>query len=377
MCLYLTKRNSTYYFRRVIPRELRSILGAREFTFSLGTKDKDEAKRLRSAHALRTDQLIDAALARLSTSLPHTAAPAGAVAISEEQLEMDALDRQEMAEKDARREEVAEYIDFLQERLRGSTREMPRELRAFRYILEGHQFDADLLKDQLTVARAEKRELERKLEQASAVGSEVPGQTSSPVSSGSQWLDVEIVDGWAAERRPTQKSIDTHRRAADWLYERVGRKPVHQLGTADFRSLKAKLIDEGQSAANIKMILSRVRTLMQWAFENGYVTSNAAAGVTIKDTKAGRTERKPFDLASLNAIFASPVYSLRVNGLRASEVKQATGYRYLDCSPALAWRNWGSFGRAMYPSAPTPMMRATGALLGSYTSGRISRMPCG
>ncbi|MFL6736554.1 MAG: DUF6538 domain-containing protein, partial [Sphingomonas sp.] len=270
MCLYLTKRNSTYYFRRVIPPELRLVLGAREFTFSLGTKDKDEAKRLRSKHAIRTDRLIDEAWASLSPSRPSVAPPAGAVAISEEELEWEALDRQDMAEKDARREELAEYIAFLQERLRGSTREMPRELRAFRYILEGHQFDYVLLSDQLRVARFEKQELERKLRPTSDAGQQVAEQYPAPVSSGSRWLDVEIIAGWAAERKPTQKSIDTHKRAAQWLYERVGRKPVDQLRTDDFRAFKTKLIEAGQSSANIKMILSRVRTLMQWAFENGH-----------------------------------------------------------------------------------------------------------
>jgi hypothetical protein len=64
VCLNLTKRNSTYCFGRVIPPELRSILGAREFNFSLATKDKWEAKRLRSMHAVRTDRLIEETLAR-------------------------------------------------------------------------------------------------------------------------------------------------------------------------------------------------------------------------------------------------------------------------------------------------------------------------
>jgi integrase len=323
MCLYLTKRNSTYYFRRAIPPELRSVLGAREFTFSLGTKDKDEAKRLRSKHAIRTDRLIDEAWASLAPSRPSVAPPAAAMAISEEELEWEALDRQEMAEKEARREELSEYIDFLKDRLRGSTREMPRELRAFRYILEGHQFDYDLLSDQLRVARFEKQELERKLRPASDTGQQVAEQSPAPANSSSQWLDVEIIDGWAAERKPTQKSIDTHRRAAQWLYDKVGRKEVDQLKTDDFRAFKTKLIEAGQSSANIKMILSRVRTLMQWAFENGHVGANTAAGVTIKDTKAGKTERRPFDLSSLNAIFASPVYA---KGERPTGLRGEAGY---------------------------------------------------
>ncbi|MGN6849202.1 MAG: DUF6538 domain-containing protein, partial [Sphingomicrobium sp.] len=256
MCLYLTKRNSTYYFRRAIPPELRSILGAREFTFSLGTKDKDEAKRLRSKHAIRTDGLIDEAWASLAPSRPPVAPPAGAVAISEEELEWEALDRQDMAEKEARREELGEYIDFLKDRLRGSTREMPRELRAFRYILEGHQFDHDLLSDQLRVARFEKQEVERKLAETATV----PPASASPTRSGTTlWLDTDVVDGWAAERKPGQKGIDTHRSTASWFYDRIGRKPVRELTEDDFLTFKAKLLAEGKTPANIKQKLSHLR----------------------------------------------------------------------------------------------------------------------
>lgn len=43
---YLTKRGSTYYFRRVIPQELQPVMGRREFMLSLRTKDREDAKRL-------------------------------------------------------------------------------------------------------------------------------------------------------------------------------------------------------------------------------------------------------------------------------------------------------------------------------------------
>jgi integrase len=321
MCLYLTKRNSTYYFRRVIPTELRSILGAREFTFSLGTKDKDEAKRRRSTHAVRTDRLIEEAWATLSTPTRSTAPPAPAVDVSWEQLELEALDAQEMAEKDHRREELAEYIAFLQDRLKGSTREMPRELRAFRYILEGRQFDNDLLSDQLLVARVEKRELEKKLQEASP-SSPLAIPEATETNAGAM-LDTTIVDLWAAEKKPRQKGIDAHRSVARWLYDRIGSKPIDQLSRADFLAFKAKLVDEGQSPANIKQKLSRLRTLMQWAFDNGYAASNPAAGVTIKDAQSAKNKRLPFDLSSLTAIFSSPVFT---QGDRPARLRGEAGY---------------------------------------------------
>jgi integrase len=312
MCLYLTKRNSTYYFRRVIPPALRAILGAREFTISLGTKDRDEAKRLRSEHALRTDHLIAEAQARLSPSQRSVATPASAVAPSLEQLELEELARQDDAEREHRREELAEYIAFLEERLKGSTREMPRELRAFRYILEGRQFDIALLKDQLAVARFQKQELERRLTTESNPNAIPIGSPLAPPANeagAGVMLDTTIVDLWSAERKPKQKGIDAHRAVARWFYERVGRKPVDQIVREDVLAFKSKLLEEGQTPANIKQKLSRLRTLLQWAADNGKAATNAAQGISIKDTQAAKNKRRPFDLPALNAIFSSPVFA--------------------------------------------------------------------
>ena len=304
MCLYLSKRNSTYYFRRAVPPELRTILGQREFTFSLGTKDKEEAKRLRSEHSLRTDLLIDEAWSKLRTqpgSGEIVAAPMPPIdgkwlgEFAQEEAEFAARKAEERkARREARRGDREEW----REKLHGTTDQMPPRYAAIRDIIREHEERA---------AAAETRVRSLEIQQPAPAISPtppMPSRFSAPVM-----LDTTVVDLWAAERKPAQKGIDTHRAVARWLYERVGRKPVHELSTDDFRTFKSKLIEEGQTAANIKMKLSRVRTLMQWAFDNGYATANTATGVTIKDTKAGKNGRQPFDLSALTAMFASPVYS--------------------------------------------------------------------
>jgi integrase len=122
-------------------------------------------------------------------------------------------------------------------------------------------------------------------------------------------LDTVIVDLWAAERKPKQKGIDAHRSVARWFYERLGKKPVDQISRADVLAFKSKLLEEGQTSANIKQKLSRLRTLLQWAADNGHAASNVAHGITIKDTQAARNKRRPFDLPALNCIFGSPIYA--------------------------------------------------------------------
>lgn len=157
MCLYLTKRGSTYYFRRVIPAELRPAFdGAAEFTFSLRTKEKVDAKRKRDLEAVRTDRLLEEAQARLGLlAAPMEAQRPPARPISPAEIEQAEREGRELSEKEHRREELSEWTDFLEQRLKGSTAQMPRHLRAFRYLIERGEFKTTLLQDQLTAARAE------------------------------------------------------------------------------------------------------------------------------------------------------------------------------------------------------------------------------
>jgi hypothetical protein len=74
MCTYLDQVQHTYYFRRAIPAELQPFILTRsgkprtEWKLSLGTKDRDEAKRLIPAKTIESQALLDAASAKLRGS---------------------------------------------------------------------------------------------------------------------------------------------------------------------------------------------------------------------------------------------------------------------------------------------------------------------
>lgn len=70
MCNYLSKPDATYYFRRLVPVDLQAQLGRKEWSFSLRTKDRTEAKGRAQAEAVRTNGLIDAARAALAAPAP-------------------------------------------------------------------------------------------------------------------------------------------------------------------------------------------------------------------------------------------------------------------------------------------------------------------
>jgi len=54
----LYRRQGIYRFRRVVPKELRDIIGVREIKVSLRTSDPDEAKRRAAREAVKADQRI-------------------------------------------------------------------------------------------------------------------------------------------------------------------------------------------------------------------------------------------------------------------------------------------------------------------------------
>ena len=74
MCTYLDQVGATYYFRRVVPAELRPFIRTKtgaprtEWKLSLGTKDRDVAKRKIPDFTIETQREIDAATAKIANT---------------------------------------------------------------------------------------------------------------------------------------------------------------------------------------------------------------------------------------------------------------------------------------------------------------------
>lgn len=321
MCTYLAKRGSTYYFRRVIPVELRAALGGKsEFMQSLRTKDREHAKLLSRDKAKETDRLLDDA--RRRAGMPTLAVRVvNAPALSEFQIEQGRWAAQDEAEREARwdaREPLRKRLLAAFER---STAEITPEEAAMRDLLRDVQAELTIEQERRIarqVADAEQRRGVRP-ELAAPMPAKSPAEAAQGALAKQAdqipgvMLDPTIVDLWAAERKVTEKGIDTHRGVVRWFYERVGKKPVDQITRKDVLAFKDSLIADN-TAANTNMKLSRLQTLLQWAEDNDYREGNPAKGVRVLDTDAARNKRKPFDIRSLNAIFASPVYSERARG---------------------------------------------------------------
>lgn len=323
MCTYLTKRGSTYYFRRVIPADLRPALGGKtEFMLSLRTKDREQAKRLIPDKTKETDRLLDEAGRRgAPTEMPR---PVGGVPISEFQIEQGKLAAQDWAEKDARWEAREPLRERLLAAFELTTAEITPEEAAMRDLLRDVQADLTIERERAIMGRLERVAERRGIHvPSSAQGTPDTAPNWGETSASDVMLDTKIIELWAAERKPASKTIQMHRSDARWLLDRIGQKPVGQITRQDILAFKAKLIAEGQTATNIKNKLSRVRTLLQYAADNGHAAANVAAGVSIKDPDAGKKKRLPFSLDALNAIFASPVFA---NGERPTQGRGEAAY---------------------------------------------------
>lgn len=324
MCSYLHRApNGVYYFRMGIPADLRPFMaGKREIKRSLGLKDRDAAKAVipdmtKAAHALlrQAERDRDAAAKPVAKPSPPKSAAA--------------LDRER-----SRWEAEQEQADNLADALFASDMEIERLSPIMDAVAAGIEPEAPVS----DIVRAGKLAVEHEREAAGALVASLHARyrkdarasveqsqvvDCQPATDSGLYLDKDILDRWATERGVVPKGKDTHRAVAEWFYARTERKPVERITRQDVLSFKDKLLAEGQSVANTNMKLSRLRTLLGWAYQNDLAPANVAEGISVKVADSGKGKRLPFALDELQAIFASPVYA---NGDRPKQGKGEAAY---------------------------------------------------
>lgn len=117
---------------------------------------------------------------------------------------------------------------FLKNRLAGSTEQMSRELRAFRYILEGRDFDMTLARYQLSVARAERRQLEQQLSRTEA-NKPVPLITEIKPAD----TITRMLDGYAGQEGSNPGTVNQFRSIINNLIAFLGHNDAKRVGHAN------------------------------------------------------------------------------------------------------------------------------------------------
>jgi integrase len=291
---YLAKRASVYYFRRAVPDDLRPVIGKIEIMRSLRTKDREQAKRLIPAEITKSDALFDAArIANAPASIPQPDSDGGRARWENDRWQ-DTMRNADAERRDWEADELADYEQRL------ATDPMGKRL------LTDHA-------EELAIAR-----LARVDQNRHAPETQIQAVECSPGKG--VYLDTDILDLWAAERNPAEKTKSGYKRVAEWLHDRIGRKSVEQFTRKDMLAFKDRLIADGQTPQNINVKLGNLRTLLQWAADNDYAADNPAKGIILK---AEPNKRMPYGLADLRSLFASPIYS---EGARPTQGRGEAAY---------------------------------------------------
>jgi integrase len=152
MCSYLNSDRAVYAFRRSVPEHLRAYFltpsgkQRTEWRISLGTKERDEAKRLCHLKAVETDEAIKVAQAMHSAGIRPPGQSTAASQREEKQFEYDQeamrWREDESHAEDAEVEALQDDAAVILEALRGPLSSLPRAKAAMRLLIPDHEFDS-------------------------------------------------------------------------------------------------------------------------------------------------------------------------------------------------------------------------------------------
>lgn len=304
MCNYRHKApNGVYYFRRAIPEHLRPFFdGKREIKFTLRTKDREAAKRLIPDHTKASQADLDRAQAAFDVAAQPPKAP----------VSQARLDRER-----ARWEWDQEQADLASEAAQNADEEA-EELAPIMDALEAGQVPEAAPQHvaraaQLAIANVRQiygAELEREANKRYSPGAAAVAEKAVvPPKGKGIYLDTDIVDGWATERRASVGGRAAYESSARLFNSIMGRKSVELISRADVQAYKQNLIaDDERTQINVRNHLGYLRTLLNWAAQNDLIETNPAKEVRFRVTE--RPEKRPdFHIDDLTKLFAGPVHS--------------------------------------------------------------------
>lgn len=272
MCTHLDKTGSTYYFRRPVPKDLigqfMTATGKprTEWKFSLGTKDREQAKRLLRTHVAETDRLIDEARAALvAAPLPPTAREL------EERAAKEALE----AESIARREARAELRTLWRKRRETSTAMLGAEEAAAVDLIRERDAEIEELRQAIAVLEAGNAAL--------GIGGAIkPGQRAKPELSLSA-----LFERYAGTGIANAKTVVKWRARVADLVAFLGHDDAGQITRADLNRWVEALVAKGLSKKTVRDgYLPAIRVAFAVAHDDGAITANPASGIKVRAPKA-------------------------------------------------------------------------------------------
>ncbi|KQO90866.1 integrase [Methylobacterium sp. Leaf90] len=325
----LHPRSGVYWLRKRVPADLVALIGRREVTLSLQTKDPAEARARYARELARLEQRW-AGLRAGSRSPTEVEAHALAVAVHEAWLERHRANPSEQAlwqvDLAARlwappppMSAQATLDDLRNPTIDWDLRRI-REMEAWcegqaASLVEQHGLNVDETgrrRLNRAVAAAVQRAsltLERftRGEFAGAPANPAPAALSAvpPTPPRKAVSFDELLKGWEAETKPRAKTVYEWTREITKFAAFLGHTDTARITADDVVRWKEALIAEGLSAKTIgDGKLAAVRTVLQWGVDSRRLTANPAAAVRMATKRTGK-ERRSFTDAEAATILAA------------------------------------------------------------------------
>jgi integrase len=298
MSTFLTKVGSTYYFRRVVPDDVKACFltasgrERTEFKLSLGTKERREGERLGRLMAVKVDRDIDEARARLSAkAAPQASASTEAMSIDEIEAmefanEQNFIQDQEQAAREGLRRGALKLV---------MAPDTSPEFRAIRDMLD----ESYLRSPEEQAARDRKIafgwvEGEREFAKSWKAGAANEARASYPRL-------MDLFDGYLVEAMPQPATVKRWRPLIAHFIRFLGHDDASRVTVEDVVRWKQELLAEtagGKPVRGAKTVresyLAALSVTFAWGVENARVPTNPVKGVTVRSPKAEKLRERDF-----------------------------------------------------------------------------------
>lgn len=325
-------KTQIYRYRRVVPRELRQVVGRREILRSLKTRDPAEAKRLAKKVGVEVDEMFERAKGRLeSFDRQRKLGPEG-LGNWVNWYSFDSPPPRTFEDVDESLVDYCSQFDI------GSEEAAALRTTIVEWAAKEH---APLVS---------RRELDRVVRQRALSRNQVdiagPRRTAHPTEAISLSRLFQL---WLKERKPPKKTEFEYQSIVRRFEAATGVTSIDEIDAAVVRGFKdvlltwprnvppafkerpiQELVDWAQQQEEIDTLspgtitkqLGAIRTLLNWAVDNAYLETNPASRIRLARPKNTRRKRLPYDDDDLKLIFSSPLFTGCISKTRRAEPGQ-------------------------------------------------------
>ncbi|WP_162175015.1 site-specific integrase [Paraburkholderia mimosarum] len=282
---HIIRRQAVYHYRRVVPEAIRNIIGKREITKSLNTKDRREAEKAARKYGVQVDELFEQALASLERV--RTSGTVGHATMQEHEWGQD----EHELEQDSEADRVAALLD-------DSPAPVGRNDSA---LLEYH---ALMLKARATLPRRS-------------------GNGKAGGANDHTFMDA--LAHWQTTRKPGGAAVAQAHRSLSKFWEISGRRLLPcEVERAHVAQFVRKLAESGIAPGTVRHYVTFIKALLSAAVDAGYIGSNPALKIATPPVSS-RKPRVPFTVDEVQTILRA---SAGLQEAAQREPQSLTGFKY-------------------------------------------------